>query len=52
MMGLRGNDKLSQFINKDLMKLYNYKISKKDNDWNKLLATIFNNKKMIKKKKY
>jgi len=36
-----------QFINKDLMKIYNYKISKKDNDWNKLLATIFNNKKIF-----
>ena len=29
------------------MKLYNYKISKKDNDWNKLLATVFNNKKIF-----
>ena len=36
-----------QFINKDLMKLYDYKISKKDKDWDKLLPIIFNNNKIL-----
>ena len=36
-----------QFINKDHMKLYDYKISTKDKDWDKLLPIIFNNNKIL-----
>ena len=36
-----------QFINKDHMKLYDYKISTKDKDWDKLLPIIFNNSKIL-----
>jgi len=35
-----------QFINRDMMKIYNYNISKKDKNWDKLLPVIFNDKKI------
>ena len=35
-----------QFVNKETMKSYNYKISNKHNDWNELLSKIFSDKKI------
>ena len=36
-----------EFINKEVMKLYNYKISNKDRDWSSLLSIIFKDKKIL-----